>query len=99
MLRLLSTFALCVAVPANAEFYTAPTTVKIVNDQKVSGCEFLGLAYEADSFVSKSMDKAVRKALDEALAKAGQAGANVVVFKGISASNKELIVNLMAYRC
>jgi uncharacterized protein YbjQ (UPF0145 family) len=45
------------------------------------------------------MDKAARKALDEALIKASQAGANAVVFKGISAANKELVVTFMAYRC
>jgi hypothetical protein len=99
MLKILAIFALCIAVPANAEFYPAPSSVKIVSEQKVAECTFLGLAYEADSFVSKSMDKAARKALDEALIKASQAGGNAVVFKGISAANKELVVTFMAYRC
>lgn len=99
MLKILFISALCIAVPANAEFFPAPSAVKMVSEEKVTGCEFIGLAYEADSFLSKSMDKAARKALDEALSKALQGGANTVVFKGISASNKELIVTLMAYRC
>jgi len=99
MLKALAAVAVCLTVPANAEFYPAPSTVKMVSEQEVTDCEFLGLAYEADSFVSKNMDKAARKALDEALAKASQAGANTVIFKGISSSNKELVVTLMAYRC
>ncbi|WP_324076257.1 MAG: hypothetical protein RSE14_05695 [Erythrobacter sp.] len=99
MFRIFVAFAFCIAAPANAEFYPAPSSVKMVSEQKVSSCEFLGLAYEADSFVSKSMDKAARKALDEALTKASQGGANTVIFKGISSANKELIVTLMAYRC
>jgi hypothetical protein len=99
MLRIFAIFLMCTAVPASAEFYPAPSALKIVDEQKVAECEFLGLAYEADSFVTKSMDKAARKALDEALTKASQAGANTVVFKGISASNKELVVTFMAYRC
>ena len=86
-------------MPAYAEFYSAPALVKMVSEQEVTECEFLGLAFEADSFVSKHMDKAARKALDEALAKASNAGANTVVLKGISAANKELVVTLMAYRC
>ena len=99
MRRIFVALAFCIAAPASAEFYPAPSSVKIVSEQKVSSCEFIGLAYEADSFISKNMDKAARKALDEALAKASQGGANTVVFKGISASNKELVVTLMAYRC
>ncbi len=99
MLRAVAILAVGLAVPTRAEFYPAPSSVKMVDEQKVATCELIGLSYESDSFISKSMDKAARKALDEALIKASQAGANTVVFKGISAANKELVVTLMAYRC
>ena len=99
MLRLFPVVALLAAFPAQAEFYSAPTTVQIVDQKEVEQCEFLGFAFEADSFTSKNMDSAASKALDEAMQTASKAGANKVVFGGISAANKELVVTLRTYRC